>query len=359
MSFTATELSNITNAALDQYLDRGKVFKQNVQNKPLMKAFDEYAGTFTSGKGNVSLAVKTGQGGGTLAGYTHDDAVGYYNPASIKRVNFAWKEHHIGLGITHTELKEDGITVIETGANQSTSEKDGREEQALANLLEEKLDDMGEDYAVSWNGLIYGDGTSDTKALAGIGAFILADPSSGSTGGLSRVNTWWRNRAATAAAYSASSGNNAITSSTAAGGALAQFLQKEIRQLKRYEQGGSKRRHFAGSDFIAALETELRANGNYTMQGFSKDFDATPDMTGLKWGGVEIMYDPKLDDLSLNKRMYSIDFRRVKLLYMSGEKMKKAQPARPYDRYVLYRGLTTTAVMVAQQLNTSGVYDIA
>ena len=28
-------------------------------------------------------------------------------------------------------------------------------------------------------------------------------------------------------------------------------------------------------------------------------------------------------------------------------------------RYVMYRGVTTTAVMVAQQLNTSGVYDIA
>ena len=38
--------------------------------------------------------------------------------------------------------------------------------------------------------------------------------------------------------------------------------------------------------------------------------------------------------------------------------MKKTQPARPYDRYVMYKGLTSTGVMVAQQLNTSGVYEI-
>ncbi len=81
-------------------------------------------------------------------------------------------------------------------------------------------------------------------------------------------------------------------------------------------------------------------------------------MPQIKHGGVTIEYDPTLDDLGLEKRMYDIDMRRLRLHYMAGEKMKKANPARPYDRYVMYRGVTTTAVMVAQQLNTSGVYDI-
>jgi hypothetical protein len=75
--------------------------------------------------------------------------------------------------------------------------------------------------------------------------------------------------------------------------------------------------------------------------------------------GKAIEYDPTLDNLSLSKRMYSIDFRGLYLMYMQGEKMKRANPARPYDRYVMYKALTTTAVLVAQQLNTSGVYDIA
>lgn len=360
MSFSQAELSNIFNATLDQFLNKGRVFKQNVQNKPMMKAFEESAGTFTGGKGNVSMAVKAGQGGGSLSGYTHDDVVGYYNPATIKRANFPWKEHHIGIGLTHTELKIDGISVIEDGADQNTSEKEGREEFALANLLDEKLDELAEDYAVSWNSLIHGDGTSDAKALAGIQSFIIPAPAAATAtiGGIGQAaNSWWKNRAATAA-NAAAGGQDKITSATTGGGVLLQFLQKELRQLNRYAQGGVRRRNFAGTDFIDALEKESRANGYYTMQGWG-DKGPNSDMGAPKvLGGVEVIYDPTLDELGLSKRMYSIDMRRIRLLYMKGEKMKKTMPARPYDRYVMFRGITSTAVMVAQQLNTSGVYDI-
>jgi hypothetical protein len=82
-------------------------------------------------------------------------------------------------------------------------------------------------------------------------------------------------------------------------------------------------------------------------------------MAPLKFKGKAIEWDPSLDDLGLNKRMYVIDMKRIRLLYMNGQRMKKHTPARPYDRYVMYNGITTTAVMVAQQLNTSAVYDIA
>lgn len=354
MPFSAQELSNIANAALDHYMDRGTVHKQNIQNKPMLQAFDSAAGTFAGGKGFVSLAVKAGQGGLSLVGYSHDDAVSYGNPANIKRVNYSWQEHHIGMGLTHTELKHDGITVLETGGSERTSEKDGREMQALANILEEKMDEMAEDYSSGLNLLLHGDGTSDVKALAGIRAFILDNPSVGSTGGLLRTNTWWRNRAATAAS------GGAITSAATGGGALLQFLQREQRQLDRFAVGARRSRKFAGSDFIDALERELRANGQYAQTGWTGGDGAVDGaMPAVRFGGSEIVYDPTLDTLGLAKRMYDIDMRRIKLLYMSGEKMKKANPARPAERYVLYRGMTTTAAMCAQQLNTSAVYDIA
>jgi hypothetical protein len=51
--------------------------------------------------------------------------------------------------------------------------------------------------------------------------------------------------------------------------------------------------------------------------------------------------------------------RGLRLMYMDGNKYKKHNPARPYDRMVMYNGISMTAVMVARQLNTSGVYDIA
>lgn len=354
MPFTAAELANITNSALDHYMDKGKVHSQFIQNKPMMKAFDESAGSFPGGKEFVSLAVKAGQGGLALAGYTHDDVLAYGNPATTKRINFSWREHFIGMGLTHTELKHDGITVVENGGNQRTSEKDGREEQALANILEEKIETMGEDYAVSLDSLIHGDGSSDAKAFAGIGAFILPDPDVGSTGGLSRVtNSWWQNRNRTAA------GSTTIASNPANGGALLQVLQAEQRQLDRFASN-RKSRKFAGSDFIGALELEIRANGLYSQTGW-RGGAGTVDgaMPTITFNGITIEYDPTLDNLSLQKRMYDIDMNAIKLLYMSGEKMKKANPARPHDRFVMYQGMSTTAVMVCKRLNSSGVYDIA
>ncbi len=213
--------------------------------------------------------MKGGQGGGSFQGYTHDDQVTYYNPASNLRVGYAWKEHHIGLGLTHTELKIDGITVVEDGADQTTTEKDGREQFALANLLEGKMEDFDEDKKASWDKLLHGDGTADAKALAASSRSSSTNPAVGSTGGLSRVTyPWWRNRAATAAAAAAGTGQDAIASSAAGGGVLMQFLQKEDRQLKRFSQGGVKLRRFAGSDFIDAMEREIRANGNYSLSGF-------------------------------------------------------------------------------------------
>lgn len=353
MPFTAAEIANITNSALDHYLDRGTVHKQNIQNKPMLKAFDEASGTFPGGKEFVSLAVKAGQGGLSLAGYTHDDVLTYGNPASTKRINFPWREHFIGMGVTHTELKADGITVTESGANQRTSDKDGREEQALANILEEKLNEMSEDYSVSLDSLVHGDGSADAKALAGIQSLILADPDAGSTGGLSRVtNSWWQNRARTAA------GSTVITSAAANGGALLQVLQAEQRQLDRFASN-RKSRKFAGSDFIGALELELRANGNYTLNGWQSGAQADGAMPKVSFAGISIEYDPTLDNLGFAKRMYDIDMNAIKLLYMSGEKMKKANPARPHDRFVMFQGMSTTAVMVAKRLNSSGVYDIA
>jgi hypothetical protein len=224
------------------------------------------------------------------------------------------------------------------------------------------MDDLGEDYAVSLDSLIHGDGTSDTKALAGIGALVLPVPSAGVTGGLSRVaNSWWQNRAATAA-NGLAGGQGAITSAVADGGALLAFMQKEYRQYLRYARGGVQHKCFAGSDFISAMEKELRANGLYSQTGWrdgpTNDGGQATD-AGVPFKNWLFVYDPTLDELGLSKRAYILDMKSIQLLYMNGERMHKHQPARPYDRYAMYNGITTTAVMAAQQLNTSGIIDIA
>jgi len=361
MAFTVEELADINVSTLATYIDKGRVWKQNVQNKPMLAAFNRAAGKFPGGKETVSFAVKSGQGGGSLAGYSGDDQVSYYNPTGRKRAHFPWKEHHIGMVLTHTELKTDGIDVMEDGADQSTRSMSDREMQALANLFDEKNDDLGEDFASSLDTLIHSDGSSDAKALAGIGSLILPVPNAGTTGGIGRVaNSWWRNRAATAA-YGSAGGQGAITVSASAGGALITFLDKEVRQLNRYANGRTRLMWFAGSDFIEGYKLELRSNGYYSQTGWDSQSNANGAMPDPSHGPHKIVYDPTLDTLGLSKRCYVIDMGStgVRLLYMDGQRMKRHNPARPYDRYVMYNGITMTGVMVAKQLNTSGVYDIA
>ena len=361
MPFTADEIADINNMALETYLDKGKVFKQDVANKPMLQAFQSMAGSFPGGKENVSFLVGSGYGGGSLQGYTGDDQLTHYNPTGSARFRMPWKEHYLGMVVTQTELKYDGIDVVESGSDQRTREMNGREAQALANILDEKQEKLGADYNQSLDLLLHADGTSDTKALAGIRAFILDSPAVGTTGGISRVaNDWWRNDAATAA-YGSAGGQGAITSASANGGALITFMDKAARNRSKFRNGQTKIRYFCGSDFIDAYKAELRANGTYSQTGWASGAKPDGSMPDPQHAGLPLEHDWTMDDLGLAKRCYAIDVgkRGLRLMYMDGQKLKKHNPARPYDRMVMYNGLSMTGVMVARQLNTSGVYDIA
>lgn len=350
MAFSSAELANIANAALDYYIDKGKVYANSLQDKPLLAAMDKSAKTFPGGKENVSLAVK-GVYSTTVAGYTHNDTVSYANPANINRVNYAWKEHHSGISLTLTELKKDGISVTDSMTGAATSNHSGRDSHVLANLLEDKLDDMMEGYSKGMNSLLYGDGSGSATALAGIRSAIVDNPAASGTtvGGLSTVtNTWWRNRA-----------NVAITTS-ATGQELIELLNTEMRQLKRF--GGKPTIAVCGSAFLDRLSDELRRNGNYSQTGFARGQDIS--MGEITYNGLVFRYDPSLDDLTISgktpsKRCYIIDPTKLCLYYMDGEKMKRHAPARPATQYVMYRAITTTAVLTASQLNCHGVYEIA
>jgi len=355
MAFSQAEIDNIANAALDYYIEKGKVFSSTIQDKPLLAALDGKAKTFPGGKGSVSLGVK-GQYDSALGGYTHNDTVNYVNPAKLKRANFTWKEHHIGIGVTLTELKRDGISVVDSLSSDSLKNNRGREEQALANLLEDKLEDMAESYARGMNTFLWGDGTSDANALAGIRAFVKDAPGGvGQTcGGIDQnatANAWWRNRF-----------NLAVTT-TSTGNELTMFINTEMRQLQRF--GGKPDIALCGSDFMDRLNKELSARGFYTQTGYARGADIK--VGDITFAGLTFKYDPTMDDIGTTlggstnfaKRAYILDSSKLCLYYMENERMKKHSPARPYNQYVMYRAITTTGVLAARQLNCHGVYQFS
>jgi hypothetical protein len=368
MPVTQAQLDHVANGALDYYFNKGDALQQSIQSRPMLKKMEGKAKAFPGGKGDIDLAIQgkfgDGSGNDVLKGYSYDDTVAFYNPTNLQRIKFPWREHHIGITVTETELKNDGISV--TDEMGSTSEHTGRDVTMLINLFQNKLFDFGEQYSISLNNLLWGDGTGDAKALAGIRSIIVPDPSIGTIGGMDRsvaANAFIRNRARTAAFGTkvgatpalAVHGGGAVTSATANGGALWQTLQVELRQLRRY--GGQPDTFLAGSDFIGALETEMRANGYYSQTGFKKAGDGA--MGPMLFDGTTVEYDPTLDDLGFAKRGYWFDSRHIFLMKMTGEWRKVRKPARAHDKFVMYRSITSTGQLVAQQANSALVIDIA
>lgn len=352
MAFTQAELDNIANAALDYFI-KGPAMAQAIQSRPLYDALRKGQKSFSGGKESIRGNVK-GEYSTAFAGYTHDDAVGYTNPANIKQYDFPWKELHAGIKVTHTELKKDGISVVDTNG-ETTSNHSERDKHAITNLLEDKFDDMAEGSARSFNEMLWQDGTQDAKEVPGVTSLVSFTPAVGTTGGIDRAtNTWWRNRAIVSVANGGAGG----IAANAASQTLTKTLRSEVRQLRRY--GGAPSLVLCGSDFLDALELEVAEKGTYTDAGFMKSGSTEIGMADITMRGVgRFQYDPTLDDLGYSKLCYMLDPKHLVLRPMDGEDMKKHTPARPTDQYVLYRGLTWTGGLIANQLNCHGVYEIA
>jgi hypothetical protein len=347
MPFTAQELANIANATLDFHL-RGDVMSQSIQDKPLLRKLIEKQKNFPGGKEFITKRVK-GAYTTTIQGFSHDDTVTYANPANIRQVQYPWREIHAGIQVTMTELKTGGITVEDSTTGKSTSTKSQAEKIQLADLLDDKIEDMTEGWSRGMNDMAWRDGTQDAKLVPGVFSIISDTPAVGVTGGLDRaVNSWWRNRAVL---------GTVSNSGTYANLPLIKVLQNEFRQLRRY--GGKPDCFMAGSDFLDALESELRAKGNFTQDGWAKTGRIEASTDDVSFKKIMVEYDPTLDDLARAKFGYVMDSRRITLMPMVGEDRKTHTPARPPEKYVIYRAMTWTGGLIATQLNCHGVYSIA
>lgn len=345
MPFTVQELENAANLGIDFHFKKGKIHSQTLQDRPLYKALMGKTKSFPGGKENITVRAK-GTYTTTTQGFEADDQVSYANPANVKEAKYPWKLIHAGISFTMHELLKNGISVTDTSDGSSSATH--QEQVALANMLEDKLEDMSEGTARGMNEIFWKDGTQDSKVFPGVRSFIVDSPSSaGVVGGIDQAaNSWWRNRASLA-----------IDSSTASNLNLVTKLQQEFRQLRRY--GGRPNLFLAGSDFLDAFEKELRSKGNFTLEGWAKSGRIDASVADLAFKGLEIEYDPTLDDMSLAKYGFVMDLRHVYPMAIEGEDMKKHTPARPENKYVFYRAVTWVGGLVCSQRNAQGVYSIA
>lgn len=345
--FTVQEVENIAQAVLDYHYKTPQVRSQSLQEKPLLKAMMGAKKTFPGGKENITVRVK-GQYTTTIQGFVNDDAVGYANPGNIRTAIAPWKLIHSGIQVSMHELLKDGISVSDTATGKGEREHSDRDVTVLANLLKDKVEDMMEGTDRGFNLMFWRDGTADPKLVPGIRSFVLNDPTSATVvlGIDQSANTWWRNLA-----------RIGMTASTASDQNVVQKMQRDWRQIRRY--GGRPNLVLAGSDYLDWMEQELRAKGNYTLEGWTSKSKTDASIADISFKGVDFTYDPTLDDEGLAKYCYVLDTRHIYPMFIDGEDGRDHNPARPENKYVFYRAKTSALGLMCDQRNAQAVFSIA
>lgn len=346
-TFTADELANIANSLLDFNI-KGKAVDQIRQARPMLDRLVKNQKMFPGGKDLITGAVRGTYTTGIM-GFSGDDEVDYGNPTPTKRWAANWYEVHAGIKVTLTELKHAGISVVDSMRSEKLSNHSEQDLIQLTNLMDEKIYDMMEGSVVSFSQTMWRDGTQDPALPPGIPAFLSLSPATGVTEGIDRsLNTYWQNRA-----------NSAVLHTTPSDMAISRLMQQEVRQLKRYKPA-AKLYGYMGSGWLDAWEQEARSKGLLTQNGWSKTGNIDPSIGDFAYKGVEgFVYEPQMDDLGMSNQCYLIDHDALRLRVMEGEDWKQHTPARPAEKYVLYRAQTWTGGLTIDQMNSSGRYQLA
>ncbi len=341
--FTPQEQSNLLAGALDFYI-RSPAFSQVIQKRPLLDALWSKKKTYSGGLGAIKRNVK-GQYTTTIQGFQNTDTVSYGNPANMVQASYTDRELHAGISYSYQEAHRDGISITDGVETQHS----GASVTRISGIIEDKMEDLTEGWARSMNAMLWNDGTADPLLIPGITSIITETPNVGTTGGLNRATlNWWRNRALLAIASNLTVADQQP---------LVRAMRREIRQLRRF-QGGEPNLILAGADFITALEDELTAKMNYSLEGLgNKSTEVTAGTIMLS--GLPVMYDPTLDDISKSKYAYIIDTKNICLYTMEGEDKKTHHPHRHPEVYADYHALTTVGAMTAWMLRSSCVMSIA
>lgn len=340
---------DISAAILDHY-ERGQAMSQTTQDKPLVRILNDNKKTFAAGKTYISDPVQgtyMSDNPGFLQGYTQDDSLNFSQAQNLLRAQYPWKEVAANLIITHTELKQNGITIVD---GQGEVQHAGREIDILTDLLENRLADFSESWERTTNFMFWQDGSQDAKKIPGLLSILTDTQNAGTTGGIDRsAYWWWRHRTLV--------DDNKITASPA-DQTLTRRLRSELRMLRRFN--GRPSVALCGSAFLEALELEVQEKGVYTMDGFANEGKNDLGMAQIRMRGLGTFeYDPTMDDLGMGKRCVIFDPKTIQLRPMDNEDGKVLTPERPYQYLVFLHTKTWTGALQAKQLNAHGIYEVA
>lgn len=337
----ADTLNEILNDTLPLYI-KNELFNQNLDDRPTLKKMREVQKEFPGGP-DVRLNIK-GNYAANGTWLNDDGPVNFRNPTGTQQAIYPWYAMHDGIELGYGALKAAGFSVGDKG---NISEHSGTDAIRITNYLETCYEDLKESVPMTMQSMFWQDGTQDSAASPGLPFFIADAPTTGVVGGVSRAtNSFWRNRSLVGASKISYSATNQT---------LTHTLQEEARQLRR--KGGKPDFFPAGSKMMKALEIEAYAKGQISQTGFGGTTKVGLGAIFIQGLGM-VEYEPMLDDLGYQARLYCVDTSKIHPMVMQGEEFKTHMPARPHDRFKFYKSITWTGMIVAKQLNSSGVYEV-
>ena len=316
MAFTAGEIASIANASLDYYFNKGGQFDQTIQEKPLLNLWR--AARRPSPAARATSRSPSSARTATAPATTSSRATPTTTPSASSRrptssgPTSPWREHHIGLTLTHTELKIDGICVVDTNG-EKTAEHSKRELTVLVNLLEQKLFSLGRAVCAHDEHLLCGRrhrrrqgaggharrSSRTTPASAPSAASTRPRPPDSRGGATARTPRRWRRKSARSPG-DAISGGGPITSNPANGGALLAGAAARILPAHPLRRQADDRARGLGvhrrADDRAPGERLLHHDRLLASRRTSRR------ATSSCPGGTKVQYDPDARRLGLSRR---------------------------------------------------------
>lgn len=342
ISFTAEQLDQLVQSTLPFYV-KDKLFSQADQATPALVKFQAKKKTYPGGT-EIIINPKFGRENSWDLITTSDQELTFNTVNPLKQARYTWEMNHMGLTFSWQEALTAGFSLKSADDGTFTKVTD-QDAIRIQNFIESKFEQLDFDSRHGFSiDRVWSDGTN---GFAGVPALITDSPSTGVTGGLSRVsNPLWRNRSKVGASKIAYSAANQT---------LTQTLRSEMVQLRRY--GSASHVAYCGSLFLEALRVEMSEKGVYTQTGF-KDSTVDIGINGVSLDGMLFQYEPALDDNDERDRCYIIDHASIFLYMHAGNDMTMHEPKRPHNLLAYYKSLLWSGAMVAHRLNSSGVYEV-
>lgn len=348
MPFNSEQLSYAGKASMDFIIRQSPTDIYNVE-RPLLKALRASQKEFPGAKQYVNEKLRSANDA-NFQWFGPDGEVTFNRKRTLTEANFAWGSAHDGFALTEEELLQNFITVTDDkNAAPTTSEK-----HQFVNLITENTETLKLGFAEKFDYDLHLDGTQSSDAIPGLDALVSTTPATGTVGGIDRASVAaWRNQVSLDIASTA--------------GVLSTEMEKMYRACTRVG-GNAPNLILAGSKFIDAYRAEIRATHDLQISGGRggvKGADASID--GLTFKGIQIVWDPVMDDLQANlaaakawdKRCYFLNTRFLKLRPAKGQDMVVRNPPRVYNRYTHYWGLTWRGAMTITHPAAMGVMTIA